>query len=156
MNLWVDKFTEEMKEYVTTKMELVSRRALLKKSITSGAAYFSERTNRPNAQELKVGAERMIEIISDLDKLDKSISDLDIVMVTKLESYLGNFTARVRMPERLSDAGDLIKHESVYVVPFASGDENIKEIMPDDVWFLKMIKEAYKATNITFVEKSNE
>ena len=94
------------------------------------------------------------QIIADLDKLDKAIVDLDLVMITKLEAYLGNFTARVKMPDRLNDAGDLIRHDEVYAVPFNSGDENLKEITPDDIWFLKMIKEAYKATNITFEEKS--
>ena len=96
----------------------------------------------------------MIEIIADLDKLDRAIVDLDIVMITKLEAYLGNFTARVKMPDRLNDAGDLIRHDEIYAVPFNSGDENLKEITPDDIWFLKMIREAYKATNITFEEKS--
>ena len=153
MNVWVDKFTEEMKEYLTAKRELISRREALKKSIKSGDAYFSARINNPNARELQAGANRMIEIIADLDKLDKAIVDLDLVMVTKLEAYLGNFIARVRMPERLNDAGDLIKHDEVYAVPFNSGDENLKEVTPDDIWFLKMIKEAYKATNITFIEK---
>ncbi len=154
MRLWVDKFTEEMKEYLTAKRELISRREALKKSIKSGDAYFSARINNPNARELQAGANRMIEIIADLDKLDKAIVDLDIVMITKLEAYLGNFTARVKMPDRLNDAGDLIRHDEIYAVPFNSGDENLKEITPDDIWFLKMIKEAYKATNITFEEKS--
>lgn len=154
MKLWVDKFTDEMKEYLTAKRELISRRDALRKSIKSGDAYFSARINNPNARELQAGANRMLEIIADLDKLDRAIVDLDLVMITKLESYLGNFTARVKMPERLNDAGDLIKHDEIYAVPFSSGDENLKEITPDDIWFLKMIKEAYKATNITFVEKS--
>lgn len=153
MKLWVDKFTEEMKEYVVAKRELISRREALKKSIKSGDAYFSARINNPNASELQAGTNRMLEIISDLDKLDKAISDLDLVMISKLEMYLSNFTMRVRMPERLNDAGDLIKHDSVYAVPFNSEDTNLKEITPDDIWFLKMIKEAYKATNITFEEK---
>lgn len=155
MKIWIDKFTDEMKEYLTAKRELVSRRDALRKSIKSGDAYFSARINNPNARELQAGTNRMIEIISDLNKLDKAIVDLDIVMITKLEAYLGNFTARVRMPERLNDAGDLIKHKEVYAVPFNSGDENLKEVTPDDIWFLKMIKEAYKATNITFVEKGD-
>lgn len=153
MKLWVDKFTEEMKEYIIAKKELISRREILKKSIRSGDAYFSARINNPNASELQAGTNRMLEIIKDLDNLDKSISDLDVVMVAKLESYLGNFTMRVKMPERLNDAGDLIKHDEIYAVPFSSGDSNIKEITPNDIWFLKMIKEAYKATNVTFEEK---
>lgn len=153
MKLWVDKFTDEMKEYITAKRELISRREALRKSIKSGDAYFSARINNPHAKELQAGANRMLEIISDLDNLDKAIVDLDLVMVAKLEAYLGNFIAKVKMPDRLNDAGDLVRHDEVYAVPFNSDADNIKEITPDDIWFLKMIKEAYKATNITFEEK---
>lgn len=153
MKLWVDKFTDEMKEYITAKRELISRRESLRKSIKSGDAYFSARINNPNARELQAGANRMLEIIADLDNLDKAIVDLDLVMITKLEAYLGNFIAKVKMPDRLNDAGDLVRHDEIYAVPFNSDCEDIKEITPDDIWFLKMIKEAYKATNITFEEK---
>ena len=95
----------------------------------------------------------MLEIITDLSAIDKEMFDLDTILVSKLEMYLGNFIARVDIPERLNQAGDISKCNNAYVVPFKSDDENLVQISPEDIWFLKMIKEAVKATNVTFEPK---
>lgn len=153
MKWWVDKFTSEIKELVDAKRELISERDNIREAMNNGANYFYKRIDNYNARELENGAKRVVELMDRLKEIDTKITDLDIIIVSKLEMYLGNFIARARMPERLSDAGDLIRHESVYAVPFKSGDDNLIEITPDDIWFLKMIKTAFKATNITFEEK---
>lgn len=151
LKFWVDNFVEDIKELISLKMDLITKRKTIQNSIINGEAFFSDssRTQR----DLVAGSNRMIEIIKELDELDRAIVDLDTIIVSKLEMYLGNFIAEFKMPDRLNDAGDLIKHDKVFAVPFHSGDENIKEVTPDDIWFLKMIRDAYKATNISFLSK---
>ena len=64
---------------------------------------------------------------------------------------MSNFEAKFSMPTRMNDAGDIIKYEDIYAV--AIKQEDRREVNPDDIWFLKMIKDAFKATNVAFVEK---
>lgn len=153
MKWWTDRFVCEIKELVDAKRDLIAERDSIRESMNNGASYFYKRIDRPDAKELENGAKRVVELMDRLKDIETKITDLDIIIVSKLEMYLGNFIARARMPERLSDAGDLIRHESMYAVPFKSGDDNLIEVTPDDIWFLKMIKAAFKATNITFEEK---
>lgn len=151
MKFWVDKFVEDTKYLVSKKMEMIASRENIKASFINGEAFFSNPSR--SQQELQAGSKRMLEIIKELGELDRAIVDIDTVIVSNLEMYLGNFIAKAKMPDRLNDAGDLIKHNEIFAVPFNSDNPDLKEVTPDDIWFLKMIKEAYKATNITFIEK---
>lgn len=153
MRWWTDRFTEEIKELVSEKRQLLNERDSIRESMNNGASYFYRRIEHYNAKELEAGVKRVVELLDRLKEIDTRITDLDIIIVSKLEMYLGNFIARARMPERLSDAGDVIRHENIYAVPFKSDDSNLIEVSPEDIWFLKMIKAAFKATNITFEEK---
>jgi len=150
MEFWVDKFTFEIKDLIEKKRKLIAERDKIRGNFKAAEAYF---TKIGSKQEIQLGAERMLELSKKFLEIDNEISDIDIVIASNLEIYLGNFTARVKMPDRLNDAGDLIRHDCVYAVPFKSGDENLKEVVPDDIWFLKLIKTAFKATNVTFIEK---
>ena len=152
---WVDKFTDEIKELIIKRNTVLQEREELKKRLKAGEAFFNKRIDLPNADELRLGVQNVLQILNKVEDIDNQIKDIDTVMVSKLEMYLGNFTARARMPERLNDAGDLIKYDEIYLVPFNSDDENLKEVTPDDIWFLKMVKQAYKATNVAFVEKED-
>ena len=152
---WYDKFIDEMKELIMKRRELQSKLEEIKKSIRGGANYFAVRQNKSVNQilstELLKGAERMSEIIAELDSVQNEIFNLDTIIVSKLETYMGNFEAKFSMPTRMNDAGDIIKYDDVYAVAVKSEDR--REVTPDDIWFLKMIKDAFKATNVGFVEK---
>lgn len=150
---WIDKFTDEIKELILKRNSILNQREEQKARLKAGEAFFSRRIESPNPRELATGVQNVLQILKRLEDIDKEIKDIDTVIVSKLEMYLGNFTARARMPERLNDAGDLIKYDNVYMVPFNSDDPDLREVTPDDIWFLKMIKEAYRATNIGFIEK---
>lgn len=152
---WYDKFIDEMKELIMKRRELQSKLEEIKKSIRGGANYFAVRQNKSVNQilstELLKGAERMGEIIAELDSIQNEIFDLDTIIVSKLEVYMSNFEAKFSMPTRMNDAGDIIKYDDIYAVAVKSEDR--REVTPDDIWFLKMIKDAFKATNVGFVEK---
>lgn len=152
---WVDKFVNEIKGMINERNELIYERDEIKKRLVAGEAYFSKRINTPNSGELITGTKLILDILKDLQEKENKIKDIDVMITVKLEAYLGNFIGRVKMPERLTDAGDLIKYDNVYAVPFKSDDDNLIQITPDDVWFLKMIKQAFKATNVTLLEKND-
>lgn len=152
---WYDSFIDEMKELILKRKELQLKIIDIKKSIKGGANYFAVRQNKSMnsalSTELLKGSERMCEIIAELESLQNEIFDLDTIIVSKLEAYMSNFEAKFSMPTRMNDAGDIIKYDDIYAV--AVKQEDRREVTPDDIWFLKMIKDAFKATNVAFVEK---
>lgn len=150
---WVDKFVFEIKDLIIKRNAVLNERHELERRIKAGEAYFSKRIDSPNPKELENGIKNVLSIITQLRKKDNEIKDIDTVIVSELEAYLGNFIGKVRMPERLNEAGDLVKYNEVYAVPFNSDNPDLKEVTPNDIWFLKMIKEAFKATNVGFIEK---
>lgn len=153
--MWYDKFIDDIKELIDKKKELEAKRKEIINSIRAGKDYFSARVNRRDsdiAKQLANGSTRMIQLTSELIEVQNAIDDIDIVIVTNLEAYMSNFIGKFDMPTRMSDAGDVIKDSNIYAVPYVL-DENKKEVTPDDVWFLKIIKQAYKATNISLIEK---
>lgn len=153
MQWWVDSFCEEIKELVNRRRDKVDEIENIKSSIKNGKNYFQNRLDNPVSQELVDGTKRMIELIEELEKLNSELFDLDVIIVSKLEAYLGNFIGRVRIPQKISDSGDIEKSRIVYAVPFHNDDTNLVQVTPDDVWFLKLIKQAYKSNNIAFEEK---
>lgn len=155
MAWWVDKFCSEIRNLVNERQDKVDKIKEVEESIKNGKNYFQNRIDNATSKELLDGTERMIELINELQKLNKEVFDLDVVIVAELEAYLGNFIGRVRIPQKITDAGDIEKSKIVYAVPFHDNDSHLEEITPDDVWFLKLIKSAYKSNNIAF-EKKND
>lgn len=157
MEIKVSKFTEDLKELILERKKLVDSRQNIEKSIRGGRDYFEKLKTAPDIQKSVSGAVRMIEVIEELDQLNNKIFDIDTVIVSTLEMNMGNFTAKIHVPERLSQAGDVNKGETVHVVPYKLDDVEYVQISPEDIWFLKMIKQAIRPTNISFeLKESNE
>lgn len=153
-DLKYDKFIDEIKAMINTKRDLIESREETKKSIKNGSDYFHKRKLNPVPSEMQAGADRMVQLISELEELDKKITDIDIIIVSKLEVYTSNFGIKFDTIEKLNDAGDFSKKETVYAGFPNLKDEDMITVMPDDIWFLKLIKEAYRPNNISFVHKN--
>lgn len=153
---WVDKFTEEVKEKIIDKASLLEERKELVNRIEKGRDFFKKAKNSGDVSKVLDGLSTLIGIIEELREIDKKINDIDITVVSLIEAYMSNFTAKFKMPARLNDAGDLIKHDEVYAVPYAIETSDRLEVTPNDIWFLKMIKEAYKANNIELLPKKGD
>lgn len=148
----VDKFVNELKEIVSKKNELISKKKELQVSLKRGEQYFSSLVRNPNAKALNDGAVRALEIMTEYQKIEDELKDLDIIAIAKIEAYTMDIIAKCNIPEHLNDAGDLISTSEVFLVPFKT-DSDLVEIAPDDIWFLKLAKQALKATNVEFIKK---
>lgn len=148
----VDKFVNELKELVSKKNELMARKKELRTSLKRGEQYFSSLVRNPNAKALNDGAVRALEIMTEYQNIEDELKDLDIILIAKIEAYTMDVIAKCSIPEHLNDAGDLIKSTDIFLVPFKT-DEDMVEITPDDIWFLKLAKQALKATNVEFISK---
>ena len=151
----VDKFAQELKEMMAKKNELLTKKAELQKSLRKGEDYFASLIRNPNAHALLEGAKRALEIMQQYNDIEQQIKDLDIILITKVEAYTADIIIKCMTPEHLNEAGDLIKTTEMFLVPFKT-DADLVEITPDDFWFLKLAKQALKATNIEFIPKSRE
>lgn len=152
MELKVDGFVEEIKDIITQRRDLSKNRNETLESIKNGYFFFSKLKNEPNNSKLITGSSRMMELISELINNEKQISDLDTILVSKMELYLGNFSMTVSVPEKMSDAGDIMKQQNIKVVSVK--DDDMVEISPDDIWLLKMMKEALRVNNVSFEPKN--
>lgn len=148
----VDKFVNELKEIVNKKNELIAQKKELRASLKRGEQYFSSLVRNPNAKALNDGAVRALEIMTEYQKIEDELKDLDIILIAKVEAYTMDIIAKCSIPEHLNDAGDLIKNTEIFLVPFKT-NEDLVEITPDDIWFLKLAKQALKATNVEFIKK---
>lgn len=152
---WVDAFTEELKELIFKREELVKDKKSINERLAKGREFFKKEDSKNN-KDLEKGVAQVLSLLEDLEKIENKIFDIDTIIVSKHEIYISNFIAKFKMPSRLSEAGDLIKHEEVYAVPNDIPESDRLAVTPDDIWFLKMIKSAYKANNIEFIKKSGE
>lgn len=146
--LYVDKCCEELKHLYNLKQEMMLKKTSLDQSIKGGRDYFGTRLDSGSAKDLRKGAERMCSLIDEYSQVMKDIQDIDLIIISKLEAYTGNFIPAIKTSRKVNDAGDLINPEIAWIVPFTNKNSSVTQISPDDIWFLKMVKEAYKPANI--------
>lgn len=151
----VDKFVQELKEMIAKKNELLAKKAELQKSLKKGEDYFSSLIRNPNSHALLEGAKRALEIIQQYNEIEQQVKDLDIILTTKVEAYTADVIIKCTIPEHLNEAGDLLKTTEMFLVPFKTNADFV-EVTPDDFWFLKLAKQALKATNVEFIPKLKE
>lgn len=150
MAIIVDKFVEDIKELISKRDDLRQDLKPLKSSLVKGKSYFRSPENS-SKEALLNGTNRVIEIMDEIIQKEKEIYDLDLIIASKLEMYLGNFIAKAKVHSKVDDTGTTIKPYEALLVPFSIGEPY--EITPDDIWFLKMVRAAYKANNIQIIEK---
>lgn len=147
---WVDKFAMEIQNLIAEKNELILEQNSIISSINAGADYFKKNNNSGN--NLLRGSERMVELVTKLKDVNSKIRDIDLIIVSKLEAYMSNVVGKLEFKDNQNIAGDYTKRKVVYAVPFISEEDKV-QISPDDLYFLKMIKEALNPTNVSFEEK---
>lgn len=150
----IPKFVQELKQEMDKKNALLVEREDITKAIRKGKEWFlREEKAQASAKDMVAGAVRMAELIDQLTALDLRIKDVDIIVAAKLEAFLGDFVAKVGMPERISDAGDVVGNRAVFATPIKLEDSEYVEVTPNDIWFLKLIKQALGANNIEIIRK---
>jgi hypothetical protein len=153
--MWVSKFVDDIKEQTNKKNGLIVKKNEILERVKKGEQFFlrEESMNPPSNQKMSEGSKTMIGLITELQEIDKQLIDLDIIIISKLEMYLGDFIGRAVIPERLNTAGDVIPKSEIFLVPFKTDNPEIREVTPDDIWFLKLVKQALSVNNIEILQK---
>ena len=153
--MWVSRFADDIKLEVSKKDDLLSKKKTITDSIKKGEQFFlkEESLNPPSDKRMSEGARRMIVLLMEQEDIDRQLMDIDIIIISKLEMYLGDFIGKMVLPEKLNDAGDMIPRSEIFLVPFKTGNPEIKEVTPDDIWFLKLAKQAFSANNVEILQK---
>lgn len=150
----IPKIAQNLKEEIDKLNILLSQKNNILNAIKKGKDFFQRmESGLEDSRLAPQAAGRMIEYLTELDGIDKQILDINIMVIAKLESFLGDFVAKVNLPERINDAGDVIHKTSVYAVPFRLDDVEYAEVTPDDIWFLKLVKQALGTNNIEILKK---
>lgn len=151
----IPQIAEELKGEVEKQMVLCDKRREVMVSLKKGKEFFTGmQSGSIDIKLASQAASRMAEIVSELEYIDKQINDINIIIIAKLESYIGDFVAKFMIPERINDAGDVIPKTIAYGVPFKMPSSDLIEVTPDDIWFLKLIKQALGTNNIELLDKS--
>jgi len=147
----IPEFVQDIKNEISKKMKLQDRRVKIISSIKNGEAYFL-RDDLTKEDEAK-GVQQVLRYLNELDEIDNSINDIDVIIAVKLESFLGDSVIKATAPERTNDAGDIIERNDVALTPFKSSDASYIELVPDDIWFLKIVKKALAVKNVEIISK---
>lgn len=155
MGVVIPKMLEDVKSLIMQKAELIRDRDLLHVRMKKGQDYFlSLEGKQVPLSEITKGIESMTDVINSIKVLDQKIYDLETIIVVTLESLLSDSIIKARALERTNDAGDNIRSKTVMLTPFQMfPNEELVEITPQDMWFLKMVKQALAVNNIEVIKK---
>lgn len=153
--MWVSKFVDDIKEEIEKKNNLLTRKQQILERMKKGEQFFlrEESMNPINNEKLSRGVATVLELMREQENIDKQLLDIDIIIVSKLEMYLGDFVAKATIPEKLNSAGDVVPKTDIFLVPFKTDNPEIKEVTPEDIWFLKLVKQALSVNNIEILQK---
>ncbi|MCX8074138.1 MAG: hypothetical protein N2749_00940 [Clostridia bacterium] len=153
--MWVSRFVDDIKEEIEKKNKLIARKQEILERMKKGEQFFlrEEAMNPPDKDKMSKGAKIVTELMAEQESIDRQLIDIDIIIVSKLEMYLGDFIAKAIVAEKLNSAGDVIPKTEIFLVPFKTGNPEIREVTPEDIWFLKLIKQALSVNNIEIMQK---
>lgn len=153
--MWISKFIDDIKEEIEKKNKLIARKQEIIKRMKKGEQFFlrEESMNPVDKEKMSKGAKIVIDLMAEQESIDRQLLDIDIIIVSKLEMYLGDFIARATVPEKLNSAGDVVPKSDIFLVPFKTDNPEIKEVTPEDIWFLKLVKQALSVNNIEILSK---
>lgn len=152
----IEGFIQDIKTEIEKKEGLAEERKIIYQRIKKGEEKFQEISKNPTnaSPEMHLrGAEIFLGCIESLKAIEQKLFDIDTIIVTKLESYLSDFVAKITIPAKTNDAGDIINKTQIAFVSHLSESPSMVEITPDDLWFLKIIKAALDRSNVEIISK---
>ena len=142
-----NKLVEELKKSIMERRELKIELESVNERMRNGISFFRSQLRDGDNSKLKQGTQIMVELSEKVLNLQKAIDDLDVYIVTRMEVFTYAIRGMVTLGEDINDAGDIRQRKELEVALFKEF-ETQEVITPDDIWFLKMIKEALRPSNI--------
>ena len=149
----VNLFVNSVKERISNKNILIQDRNQILERVKKGKEYILKIQNTEDKVKLNEAVSLMTKLLNELVDVENKILDIDIILVTELEAFLSDFVARVSVKNKMNQAGDIIDKRDVYFVAQKDDDSHYVEISPEDLWYLKLIKQAIGINNIEIISK---
>jgi len=142
-----------LKNKVIDRNKLVSERKAVLVRINAGFTFFSQITIRTPQNDIREAHKMMNGYQTQLNELDSKIFALDTIICSRLEAEFLDSIIKVRTKRTQNDAGDTIKSAEFFFMPDDYSAEDYITINEDELWFLKIMKQAFTLQTIDIIGK---
>lgn len=149
----MDNFIMDIRNLLSNKNSYSDQKKDLLNRIRKGRDFFLKATeSQVSAKDMLNATKLILDLSSELNDLEDKLVDIDIVIETTLEAYLTDFIMKFRASQKTNDAGDNIDITEFTFAPYKD-NPNYTEITPDELWFMKIIKQAIGIRNVEVIPK---
>lgn len=149
------KFVETTKRHFEEKQKLVAKRNAISDRFNQARRFFesiSRQGAEAQARDVNEGIKQLLSLIDTLNQVEKEIKDIDVVLIANLEMFLGNYVMYLETADAVDDQGKERKGQKIFMVPTLSDDE-VMQITPDDIYTLKVLKQALSVSSVRVIRK---
>ena len=149
------KFVETMKEFLKEKDKLIKKQKAISEKFPNAKKFFEgiERMGaEAQARDVKKGIDELLKLIDMWTETENEIRDIDIIMISILEMYLGDFVIYLETQDAVDDSGKRRAGEKIFTVPVKNSDE-VLQITPEDIYTLKLVKAALSPSSVRVIRK---
>lgn len=143
---------ETLKKLVLRKIELMQQRDSLRSVVANGKEFFYKYARTGDGKLLGDGAQRMIEVIQEIEKVESEIKNADTLILVTLEMELGEIGFKFTVPQHPNGAGDVIPSTDVFLSNVEEpAEKNV--LNTEDLWTIILLKEMFDVNNIEVVPR---
>lgn len=149
------RFVETTKKHFEEKQKLVTKRNVMAERFNQAKKFFesiSRQGAEAQARDVGEGIKQLLILIDAINKVEKEIKDLDVVLISNLEMFLGNYVIYLETANTVDDLGRERKGQKIFTVPTLSDDE-VMQITPEDIYTMKVLKQALSVSSIRVIRK---
>lgn len=149
------KFVETTKRYFEEKQKLATKRAIITERFNQAKRFFesiSRQGAEAQARDVSEGIKQLLSLLEALNKVEQEIKDIDVVIISNLELFLGDYVVYLETAGAVDDLGRKREGQKMFMVPTLSDDE-VTQITPEDIYTLKVLKQALSVSSIRAVRK---
>jgi hypothetical protein len=129
----------------------MQRRDELRTVVANGKDYFYKNAASGNGRALGDGAERMLEVIGELESVDNELKGIDTLIIAGLEMEINQVDFHFTIPQHPNDAGDIIPSIETKLSNEENSDGNVLDI--DDLWTIILLKEMFDVNNVEMLHR---
>lgn len=138
---------QDIKKLVIYKIQLIQKKDEWRTIVANGKDFFYKHAYEENSKLFGAGAQRMLEVISEIEKIDTEIKGIDTLIITHLEMAINDVNFKFTIPQHPNDAGDIIPSTDVIL-----GQENTA-LNVDDLWTIILLKEMFDVNNVEIIKR---
>lgn len=149
------RFVETTKKHFEEKQKLVTKRNVMAERFNQAKKFFESIARQgaeAQARDVGEGIKQLLSLIDAINKVEKEIKDLDVVLISNLEMFLGNYVVYLETANTVDDLGRKREGQKIFMVPTLSDDE-VCQITPEDIYTMKVLKQALSVSSIRVIRK---